>query len=363
VTPSGTNTGHGLKRVCLVFSLIAMVCAISPVSAGGYLVVPPGNRNATQPAIPGSSYARTKETKSTFEAKYAKVRDLLANDKALIAKIKTTAAAYEIDPIHIIGAIVGEHTYNVDAYDRLQTYYVQAISYVTSKFRFEYEGETIGQFVARPEFEKCAKLADDSYKLWTCRENIWETKFKGRKVGDVTFPKDRFTKVFFQPFYAGQTFGLGQASPLMALMLSDMVAKTSGYPKLSENRAAEVYDAIMNPDKSLAYMAANIRRSIDDYKTIARVDISKNPGITTTLYNVGHSSQRAAQLGQGGMPQENYFGWLVNSKLAELKKLLDDTPAPKAAPPAKETPTAKETPAKDAPAAKAAPAKSAQISN
>ena len=38
--------------------------------------------------------------------------------------------AYGIDPLHIVGAIVGEHTYNVDAYDRLQTYYVKAIAYL-----------------------------------------------------------------------------------------------------------------------------------------------------------------------------------------------------------------------------------------
>ncbi len=106
-------------------------------------------------------------------------------------------------------------------------------------------------------------------------------------------------------------------------MLSDMVARSSGYPKLDENKASEVYDAIMDPDKSLAYMAANIRRSIDDYKSIADVDISRNPGITSTLYNTGGSAQRAAALkARGGLPEENYYGWLVNDKIAELKSLL-----------------------------------------
>ena len=140
-----------------------------------------------------------------------------------------------------------------------------------------------------------------------------------------SFPDNRFSAVFFQPFYAGQTFGLGQVNPLTALMLSDMVARTSGYPKLDESKATDVYEAIMDPDKSLAYMAAGIRRSIDDYKTIARVDISKNPGITATLYNTGGSRQRAAALaarGSGTLPEENYYGWLVNDKLAELKSLL-----------------------------------------
>lgn len=42
-----------------------------------------------------------------------------------MAKIKKVSAAYGIDLIHVVGAIVGEHTYNVDAYDRLQSYYVK----------------------------------------------------------------------------------------------------------------------------------------------------------------------------------------------------------------------------------------------
>jgi len=310
-----------LKRILLAISLAVVWTASSPASAGGPLIVPAGNRNATQPKVPGSSVRRTEAGKTTFDEKYEKVRDLLARNKVLIAKIKATASTYDIDPIHMIGAIVGEHTYNVDAYDRLQTYYIQAVSYAGDSFRFGYGGETIAQFVSRPEFGTCSEFTD-SYELWACRENVWDKSFRGRTVGSTAFPSDYFSAVFFQPFFAGQTFGLGQESPLMALMLSDTVAKTSGYPKLNENRAADVYEAIMNPDKSLAYMAASIRRSIDDYKSIAGVDISKNPGITATLYNIGRSARRAAAHGRGRLPEENYFGWLVNDKLAELKSLL-----------------------------------------
>ncbi len=309
-----------MKGILLAISLAVVWAVTSPASAG-VVIAPPGNRNATQPKVPGSSVRRTEAGKTTFDEKYEKIRNLLAQDKVLIGKIKAAASKYDIDPIHMIGAIVGEHTYNVDVYDRLQTYYVQAVSYAGDSFRFGYGGETISQFVARPEFAKCSEFTD-SYELWACRENVWDKSFRGRSVGGTAFPADHFSAVFFQPFFAGQTFGLGQESPLMALMLSDAVAKTSGYPKLNENRAADVYEAIMNPDKSLAYMAASIRRSIDDYKTIAGVDISRNPGITATLYNIGRSAQRAAALGRGSLPEENYFGWLVNDKLAELKSLL-----------------------------------------
>ncbi|MFB9912105.1 DUF1402 family protein [Rhizobium paknamense] len=305
---------------------VSAACAGSALAAD-IRVVPPGNRNAEQPAIPGASKQRTRETKSTFDAKYEKIRDLLSRDKQLIAKIKKTSGQYGIDPIHMIGALVGEHTYNVDAYDTLQTYYVKAASYAGHSFRFAYDGEAIDDFVARPQFADCNKFSD-SYRLWSCRENVWEDDFRGKKVDGRKYPDNRFSAVFFQPFYAGQTFGLGQINPLTALMLTDMVHETSGYPKLDEKDAGSVYKAIMDPDISLSYMAAIIRRSIDDYKEIAGVDISKNPGLTATLFNVGNSTGRARALarrnagGGNAWPEENYYGWLVNDKLDELKSLL-----------------------------------------
>ncbi|MGH6809515.1 MAG: DUF1402 family protein [Ensifer adhaerens] len=290
-------------------------------------VVPPGNRNVEQPGIPGASVRRTKAGRTSFDAKFEKVRDLLANDRQLISKIKSTSRAYGIAPIHMIGAIVGEHTYNVDAYDRLQSYYVKAAAYAGNSFQFGYDGETVADFVARPQFADCTGKKS-SYSLWNCRERVWDSEFRGKSVGGKAFPDNRFSAVFFQPFFAGQTFGLGQINPLTALMFTDIVSKTSGYERLDENNAAGVYEAIMDPDVSLAYMAASIRHSIDVYKSIAGVDISGNPGITATLYNVGNPDRRAAALAarnQGGetqWPEENYYGWLVNDKLAELEGLL-----------------------------------------
>ena len=312
--------------------LLTMLAIAATLLAGGTAatramdVVPPGNRHVEQPSVPGASVRRTKAGKTSFDAKYEKVRDLLATDRELTGKLKSIAAQYGIAPIHMVGAIVGEHTYNVDAYDRLQSYYVKAASY-TGSFRFAYDGISIADFVARPEFAKCADKKG-SYALWTCREGVWNRTFKGETVGGTSFPNNRFSAVFFQPFYAGQTFGLGQINPLTALTLTDDVARVSGYDKLDENDAADVYQAIMDPDISLAYMAAAIRRSIDAYKTVAGVDISKNPGLTATLYNIGNPDARASAFaarraaGEVTWPEENYYGWLVNDKLAELEGLF-----------------------------------------
>ena len=316
-----------VRHLLTLLALTLLTVLNTPLASQAMDVVPAGNRNAEQPNVPGASVRRTKAGKTSFDAKYEKVRDLLASDKALMDKLKSTARKYGIDPIHMVGAIVGEHTYNVDAYDRLQSYYIKAASYAGNSFRFGHDGESIADFVDRPEFADCADKKG-SYALWSCREGVWNKEFKGKRIDGHSYPNNRFSAVFFQPFYAGQTFGIGQINPLTALMLTDVVSKTSGYKKMDENDAAGVYEAIMDPDISLAYMAASIRQSIDAYKKVAGVDISKNPGLTATLYNVGNPFARAAAYkarrtsGGGQWPEENYYGWLVNDKLAELKGLL-----------------------------------------
>lgn len=307
---------------------VTLAFMLASQSAYAVTVVPPGNRNAEQPPIPGASAKRTRELSTTYEKKYQKIYNLLKKDASLRSKIRSTAAAYGIDPIHIVGAIVGEHTYNVDVYDRLQTYYVKAMSYVNQGVSFGYNGESIGQFIKRPEFADCLKFKD-SYSLWSCRETVWNKTFRGKSVGGNSYPNNRFSAVFFQPFYGGQTFGLGQINPLTALQMTDMVNRVSGLPKLDAEDGSAVYKTIMDPDLTLPYIAATLKQSINSYRQIAGFDISKNPGLTATLYNTGGADARARALANENagrsdpqLPQENYYGWLVNSKLDELKALF-----------------------------------------
>ena len=314
-------------RISILIAAIAVLASGVGQSFAATLV-PPGNRYAEQPDVPGASKKRTGQGNTTFDAKYRKVYALLKNDKKLRTKIKAAAAAYGIDPMHLVGAIVGEHTYNVDAYDRLQTYYVKAVSYLTSSLSFEYDGEDIAEFIQRPQFADCNGLGD-SYDLWACRESVWNRDFRGKDG----FPNDRFSATFFQPFYAGQTFGIGQLNPLTALQMSDLVHRVSGLPKLDVDNPNDVYRTIMDPDLTLPYVAATLRKSIDAYAQIAGYDISQNPGVTATLYNVGNpesrayalraeNKQRQAEGQEPRMPEENYYGWLVNDRLAELQALF-----------------------------------------
>ena len=324
--------GSQIKSTFLAFAgvLAGMVVLAQPAHA--VIKLDPGNRNAEQPAIPGASKNRTKALKTSFDKKYQKVLRLLRNDKRLIADIKSISKKFDIDPIHMVGAIVGEHTYNVDALDRAQSYYVKALSYVKSDIDFEYNGETIAEFVERPQFEPCAKL-ENSLSLWTCREDVWNRKFRGKKVDGTAYPNNRFSAVFFQPFYAGQTFGIGQLNPLTALMMTDKVNAVTGAKKIDASDGKEVYGTIMDPKKTLPYIAATLASSIEAYKSHAGYDISANPGITATLYNTGTPIARARALlaknkkrkasGKAPMaPQENYYGWLINEKEEELRSLF-----------------------------------------
>jgi hypothetical protein len=311
---------------------VCVALLVSVSAAEAMTVVPEGNRSAEQPAVPGASIKRTKSTKSSFDAKYAKVLKLLQTDTKLRSKIKQVSAQYGISPLHMAGAIIGEHTYNVDSYDRLQTYYVKALAYVASDIKFEANGEKVSDFVTRPQFESCKSLSG-SEALWTCRERVWNASFRGKTVDGVAYPNNRFSAVFFQPFYAGQTFGIGQLNPLTALQMSDRVNQVSGLPKLDVNNAKEVYRTIMDPDLTLPYMAATVRNAIDAYKKIANVDISANSGIVATLYNTGDPEARASALAaenkrraEAGepakLPEENYYGWLVNDRIEDLKALF-----------------------------------------
>ncbi|MFZ1814855.1 MAG: DUF1402 family protein [Rhizobiaceae bacterium] len=305
------------------WTVFALMIAVTAPSQAAMVKVPSGNRNLTQPGIPAGAVSRTRATKGNFQEKYKKIRDLIANDKQLQRKIKAAASRYAIDPVHIVGALVGEHTYNVDALDRIQTYLVKAASYLGSDLAFAHDGEKVLDFVRRPEFAACESLSD-SYDIWSCREDVWDKSFRGKNTGGKSWPNDRFGRVFFQPLYAGQTFGLGQLNPLTALQVSDLVSRTSGYRKLDAARAPEIYKAIMDPDSTLQYMAAVIRTAIDAYASIAEMDISGNPGITATLYNLGDIRSRAAALKRRkpALPEENYYGWLVNDKLEELAPLV-----------------------------------------
>ncbi|SHO63132.1 Protein of unknown function [Pseudoxanthobacter soli DSM 19599] len=321
---------HVRTAMAFVAALLLATACVAPLSgaAAGVIVVPPGNGSQQQPTVDRNSVARTRETGGTFEGKYQQIYRLLQSDRALMARIKSAAQRFGIDPVHMLGAIVAEHTFNVDAIDSAQGYYIKAMAYLGTPILFQYKGVPVSEFVAKEQFDRCRTSKDD-FDLWDCREEVWRDVFRGNTVDGVSYPDDRFGRVFFQPLYAGQTFGLGQLSPIAALSVADIVHKRSGLPLIDMDHAPELYSTIMDPATSLEYLAALIRLSIDSYRDLAGFDISKNPGLTATLYNVGDARDRARRLaatnrqsGATAYPQVNYFGWFVNEKEDDLRRLL-----------------------------------------
>jgi hypothetical protein len=317
-----------MARIFQLFLLLACLVGTPAAHAEKLIVVPPGNRFETQPPIPSASANRTAAFKTTYEEKYQKIVALLKHEAKLRAHIKQVAAVYGIDPIHIVGALVGEHTYNVTAVGSVQTYYVKALSYSGLDFAFRYKGVRVQDFVKRPEFADCEN-AKGSAALWSCRDMVWMQHFRGKTVDGVSYEPLTFQQAFFQPFFAGQTFGLGQISPLTALEVTDLVNRVSGYDKLTPDNPQAIYRDVMDPDRSIVYIAAIVHDGIEAYREQG-FDISGNPGITATLYNVGQPRRRAAELraavasgATDKLPVENYYGWLVNHKLDELRSVLD----------------------------------------
>jgi len=240
------GSGGGMNRQTLFAAALVVGAG---ASAGAATMVPPGNRSAEQPEVPGASTRRTNEAQTTFEAKYQKIYRLLQRDEALRGRIVAAAEAYDFDPIHIVGAIVGEHTYNVDAYDRLQTYYVKAVAYLRSDISFSYRGEEVTEFARRPQFAPCDAV-EGSYEIWSCREAVWDQVFRGRRVDGTDFPDRRFSATFFQPFYAARPWDR-PAQPLTALQMSDL-AHTYRVPRIDARRRPGVRDHLgSGPDDSL----------------------------------------------------------------------------------------------------------------
>ena len=325
-----------MERLRWLALALLVLFSVAPVSARPAIIVVPASYHAkTQPPVAVQSYLLTlMQQGGSWNDKYHHAMSLLADDHRLMGELLKAARTYDVDPVDIVGAIIGEHTFNMNVFDTLQDYYVKALQYMNNKtLAFEYQGELAKDFFKRPQFAQCEAMKDN-YDKWDCRETVWNRQFAGKLVGGKAWPVTRLNRVFFQPMYSGQTFGVGQLGPVVALSVTDLVHRKSGLPLLSINDASQVFAQIMNPDDSMYYIAAALRMAIDRYRDIAGFDISHNAGLVATLYNLGDAATRAADLravnderarkGEPPLyPQENFYGWFVNEKVAELRKLVD----------------------------------------
>lgn len=305
------------------------------------IVLKPGNVNETIPELPVATQQRHIEKlaasgniEAYFDQRYRAVITKLAKNYetstfSLKAEINQAAMLYQIDPVHILGAIVGEHTFNVDIKDSLQEYAIK-LGLWTGFFKGQHPFLSVSQC---PEMRLC-ESQPNSYDLWSCYNQTWEKTFRGKTVcGGKNFPTTSLLTTFFNPTLAGKSYGLGQLSPMLILSLTDLVADHSHLPKVSISNVNGIYEAALNPRITVHYIAAMAYMAIDSYLRYAQFDISRNPGVVATLYNLGGDRLRAKslkaynqkQLQEGlplRVPQENYYGWFVNKYENELRHYL-----------------------------------------
>lgn len=117
----------------------------------------------------------------------------------------------------------------------------------------------------------------------------------------------------------GFSYGFGQIYADATERAEKVVART-------ENRAirpiVELTPRLMTMEGALTYAAAILREDIDIYAK-AGYDISSDPGVQATLYNIGRPEERLKRtVSEGRVPQVNYFGWFVLYHWAEFYDVM-----------------------------------------
>lgn len=335
--------------------------------------LPPGNRNpeiswdtlyAKMPGLPKRFVTQAdgtvieKESTSTkekfekwaddpigleaeIERRFTREFRKILRDKALKADLIAAGAAHEIDPVLILACILGEHTFNVSLADDIQNLVVWAPKWAAKwAFKFSSNDVDLADLLKRPEFETTCSVplraGGTHAAYWDCVGQVWRKSFMGKFTDETKkrrFPASDLKWVFFNPTGSGYTYGLGQLDPIRALMVTDVVHRQSGFRLLTVERPEEIYQDIINQRTGVHYIAANVRLMIDTYKNRAAFDISKNPGVVASLYNMGGEGGRASALykrnlislkaGRLTTPIENYYGFYINEKESLIRQAFD----------------------------------------
>lgn len=234
--------------------------------------------------------------------------------EGLLEETVKLSRVFQIDPLHILGPIVGENSFNGFIDRTIQDSYHQMFQ----KSDIEKMSDRMATLVNQPETEKCLSAEISNYWKWRCV--IYYSSSVNNSNGDLI-------RGFYSISKSG-SFGLGQIQPFLLWSLNDIVAGKTKYQRFDIRNMEKPMRIIFNNKEMLAYVAANAVMSIQVYKLIAGVDISNNPGLTTTLYNVGDEYKRAYMLNQirlrqpETMPQVNYMGWYVNTNDVKLRSYL-----------------------------------------
>ncbi len=228
-------------------------------------------------------------------------------EEGMLVEVQRVAKKFGLDPMHILGPILGENTFN-GAIDRtMQNSYHRMFR--DSDIRTM--SARMQQMVAGAEAQRCLAAEISNYWKWRCVV-FYSATTTNNTNSDLLYG-------FYSISNPGGTFGVAQMQPFLLWSLNDVVVSRMGYPAFAITEFEHPLKALYDKREILAYIAANAQVSIDLYKQIAGVDISKNPGLTTTLFNVGDEYQRAhymkvarTRVDAKALPRVNYMGWYIN---------------------------------------------------
>jgi hypothetical protein len=119
------------------------------------------------------------------------------------------------------------------------------------------------------------------------------------------------------------SIGFGQIKPDVALTVEEKVAKKEGRPPRTLD---EIKKFLKNPYESVKYAAALVRDGQDAYKERG-FDISGDPSILATVYNIGRPAKHADDAkSENRNPRVNFFGYFVGQNLGLIDEIAKFTP-------------------------------------
>jgi hypothetical protein len=249
----------------------------------------------------------TKFSRVVGEGKIPSIMERL-REEGILEEIKKVSRAFDIHPLHILGPIIGENTFNGAIDSTIQDGLLNLIT----ETDYQDMSKKMDFIINSKEVQKCFTLSIRNYWKWRCI--LANSKGFGK-------PSNRgFVKWLYKASKKGTgTFGIGQAQPFVLWGFNDVVVeKQKDFGKaVKDYHVNDLKTPIrhtQNDKLMISYIAAIAKQAIDTYKIMSGVDISQNPGLTTTLYNVGDIHLRAHFFKASGReyPSVNYMGWFVN---------------------------------------------------
>ena len=197
---------------------------------GEEIVVDPARQSARRPSprsTPARSSARLRP-RARFEDKYRQVYDSFAGDPELMGKIgrrpPPTASTRSTSSARSSASTPTTSTSSTIS----QGYYVKALAYLdNSRSAVRIQGRSRSPICSSGRSSLRCNGAGDDYELWNCRDACGHDVFLGKIVDGTSIRTIASSASSSSRFFAGQTFGLGQISPLAALMVSDLAAKAA----------------------------------------------------------------------------------------------------------------------------------------